>query len=72
MEKHQSEWSKSIPFAEQKVIIKRMFTFAKPFRKTFFAAIFFALLLSVVNILMPRIIQTFMDNYLTPKPRLNP
>lgn len=67
MEKHQSEWSKSIPFAEQKVIIKRMFTFAKPFRKTFFAAIFFALLLSVVNILMPRIIQTFMDNYLTPK-----
>lgn len=67
MEKHQSEWSKSIPFSEQKVIIKRMFTFAKPFRKTFYGAIIFALLLSVVNIIMPRIIQTFMDNYLTPK-----
>ncbi|MDT2756508.1 ABC transporter ATP-binding protein [Enterococcus asini] len=67
MEKHQSEWSKSIPFSEQKVIIKRMFTFAKPFRKTFYGAIVFALLLSVVNIIMPRIIQTFMDNYLTPK-----
>ena len=40
---------------------------AKPSAKPSFAAILFALLLSVVNILMPRIIQTFMDNYLTPK-----
>ncbi|WP_312540709.1 ABC transporter ATP-binding protein [Enterococcus sp.] len=61
----ESEWSKSIPFKEQKTIIKRMFVFAKPFRKTFYAAIFFALLLSVVNILLPLIIQTFMDDYLT-------
>lgn len=67
MEDKQSAWSKSIPFSEQKVIIKRMFQFAKPFRKTFFTAIVFALLLSVVNILLPRIIQTFMDDYLTPK-----
>lgn len=67
MEENQSAWSKSIPFSEQKVIIKRMFKFAKPFRKTFFTAIAFALLLSVVNILLPRIIQTFMDDYLTPK-----
>ncbi|WP_430612100.1 ABC transporter ATP-binding protein [Enterococcus sp. DIV0876] len=61
----ESEWSKSIPFKEQKTIIKRMFIFAKPFRKTFYAAIFFALLLSVVNVLLPLIIQTFMDDYLT-------
>ncbi len=67
MEENQSAWSKSIPFSEQKVIIKRMFKFAKPFRKTFFAAVCFALLLSVVNVLLPRIIQTFMDDYLTPK-----
>lgn len=67
MEENQSAWSKSIPFSEQKVIIKRMFKFAKPFRKTFFGAIGFALLLSVVNVLLPRIIQTFMDDYLTPK-----
>ncbi|MER2117872.1 MAG: ABC transporter transmembrane domain-containing protein, partial [Enterococcus casseliflavus] len=61
----ESEWSKSIPFKEQKNIIKRMFLFAKPFRKTFYAAIFFAFVLSIVNILLPLIIQTFMDNYLT-------
>lgn len=61
----ESEWSKSIPFKEQKTIIKRMFIFAKPFRKTFYAAIFFALLLSVVNVLLPLIIQAFMDDYLT-------
>lgn len=61
----ESEWSKSIPFKEQKTIIKRMFIFAKPFRKTFYAAIFFALLLSMVNVLLPLIIQTFMDDYLT-------
>jgi len=61
----ESEWRKSIPFKEQKTIIKQMFVFAKPFRKTFYAAIFFALLLSVVNILLPLIIQTFMDDYLT-------
>ncbi|MFZ4864663.1 ABC transporter ATP-binding protein [Enterococcus casseliflavus] len=61
----ESEWSKSIPFKEQKNIIRRMFLFAKPFRKTFYAAIFFAFVLSIVNILLPLIIQTFMDNYLT-------
>ena len=51
MERQESEWSKSIPFKEQKLIIKRMLQFAKPFKKTFFAAIFFAFLLSIVNIL---------------------
>lgn len=61
----ESEWSKSIPFKEQKNIIKRMFLFAKPFRKTFYATIFFAFVLSIINILLPLIIQTFMDNYLT-------
>lgn len=61
----QSEWSKSIPLKEQKSIIKRMLVFAKPFRKTFFVAILFALVLSIVNVILPRIIQNFMDDYLT-------
>ena len=71
MERQESEWSKSIPFKEQKLIIKRMLQFAKPFKKTFFAAIFFAFLLSIVNILLPRILQTFMDNYLTQQSATN-
>lgn len=64
MEEYQSAWSKAIPLKEQKVIVKRMFHFAKPFGKTFFASIFFAFLLSVVNILMPLILQELIDKYL--------
>lgn len=64
MEQHQSEWTKSIPLKEQATIIKRLLRYAKPFRKTFFVAIFFAFFLSVVNILLPRVLQTLIDNYL--------
>ena len=64
MEKQQSEWAKSMPFKEQLSIIKRLFQYAKPFRNTFIVAIVFAFLLSVVNILLPRILQFFIDNYL--------
>ena len=41
--------------------------FAKPFRRMFYTAILFAFGLSIINILLPRVIQVFMDNYLTPK-----
>jgi ATP-binding cassette subfamily B multidrug efflux pump len=64
-ENQQSEWTKSIPLKEQTQIIKRLLKFAHPFRKTFVAAIAFAFVLSVVNVILPRIIQTFMDNYLS-------
>ena len=63
-DKYQSEWTKSIPLKEQKTIIKRLLHFAKPFKSLFIVAILFALALSVVNILLPRIIQTFMDEHL--------
>lgn len=63
-DKYQSEWTKSIPLKEQKTIIKRLMHFAKPFKSSFIVAILFALALSVVNILLPRIIQTFMDEHL--------
>ena len=64
---HQSEWSKSIPLKEQATIVKRLFKFARPFRLTFLIAIIFAGALAVMNVLLPRIIQTLMDQYLTPK-----
>nr|WP_174298998.1 ABC transporter ATP-binding protein [Enterococcus phoeniculicola] len=64
MEEYKSEWTKSIPLKEQKTIIQRLLKFAKPFQTTFIVAILFALVLSVINVLLPRIIQTFMDNYL--------
>ncbi|OQO66751.1 multidrug ABC transporter ATP-binding protein [Enterococcus faecium] len=63
-ENYQSEWTKSIPLKEQKKIITRLMKFAKPFRRTFIVAILFAFALSVINVLLPRIIQTFMDDHL--------
>ncbi|MGG5343611.1 ABC transporter ATP-binding protein [Enterococcus sp. AZ192] len=70
-EKYESEWTKSIPLKEQVTIVKRLLKFAKPFRRTFLSAIFFALVLAVINIILPRIIQLFMDDYLTPKTATN-
>lgn len=64
-EEYQSDWSKNYSLKEQKSIVTRLFGFAKPFWKTFALAIVFAMLLSVVNILMPLILQTLIDKYLT-------
>lgn len=65
MEKNQSEWGKSMSFKEQLTVIKRLFVYAKPFRKTFMIAIGFALVLATINVLLPRILQTLIDRYLT-------
>nr|WP_211252975.1 ABC transporter ATP-binding protein [Carnobacterium gallinarum] len=67
MENHKSDWQKSIPLKEQFSIVKRMFVFAKPFRKQFFIAVFFGAGLAIINVLLPRVLQIFMDSYLTPK-----
>lgn len=61
----QSNWPQSIPFKEQMEIIKRLFAFGAPFKKKFFVGIFFGILLSVTNVILPRIIQLFIDDYLT-------
>ncbi|MGX7329211.1 ABC transporter ATP-binding protein [Enterococcus bulliens] len=66
MEK-QSEWSKSLPLKEQLTIIKRMLKFTKAYRKTYVIAIGFSLALAIVNILMPKVLQYLIDNYLTAK-----
>lgn len=70
-EKYESEWTKSVPLKEQVSIVKQLLKFARPFRRTFLIAILFALVLSIINIILPRIIQTFMDDYLTPKTATN-
>lgn len=64
---NQSVWSKEIPLKEQKTIVMRLLTFAKPFKKMFFVAIFFAFLLSLMNIALPRVIQYLIDHYLQTK-----
>lgn len=59
-----SVWSKTIPLKEQLRVIKRIFRFAHPFRYQFFIALLFSFALSLVNVVAPRIIQIYMDDYL--------
>ncbi len=66
-EEYQSEWTKSIPIKEQGKIVRRLLKFAGPFKKPFTFAIAFALILSVINIYLPKVLQLFIDNYLTTK-----
>lgn len=64
-EQYRSIWSKNIPAKEQFKIMKRLFTFVKPFKWTFIIAVVGAFLVSVINMLLPRLLQYFMDNFLT-------
>lgn len=65
MEGSKSAWSKSFTMKEQKTIIKRLLTFAKPFKKEFVLSLMFAVSLAVINIILPKILQIFMDDHLT-------
>lgn len=56
----------SIPFKKQVNVLKRITSFASPYKWQFFWGIFFSLLLAVVNAVLPRIIQVFIDDHLTP------
>ena len=59
-----TNWSQSIPFKEQIKVVKRIFSFGAPFKSRFFMGIFFGVLLAITNVILPRILQTFMDDYL--------
>lgn len=66
-EQVESAWAKSIPVKEQVTIVKRLLKYTKPFKKQYAMAISLAVVLSVINIFMPKIIQLLIDNYLEPK-----
>ncbi|EHL98245.1 ABC transporter, ATP-binding protein [Lentilactobacillus parafarraginis F0439] len=61
---HQSAWSKSIPVREQIHIIGRLFRYAAPYKWYFYFSVVFAIAVSIVNILLPQIIQRYMDAHL--------
>lgn len=61
---HQSAWSKSIPVREQVHIIGRLFRYAAPYKWYFYFSVVFAIAVSIVNILLPQIIQRYMDAHL--------
>lgn len=66
-ENNENSWSEAIPMKEQFAIVKRMLGYAKPFKKLFFIAIVLSIVLSVINIMMPKIIQILIDDYLKPE-----
>lgn len=63
-EKQESVWSKAIPFKEQVAIFKRLMGFVKHFKFEMTIALVGAFLVSVINILLPRGLQYFLDNFL--------
>ncbi|MDH5105081.1 ABC transporter ATP-binding protein/permease [Lentilactobacillus diolivorans] len=62
--KHQSAWAKSIPIKQQLRIIKRLFLYAAPYKWYFYGSLILAVAVAIINILLPRIIQTYMDSHL--------
>lgn len=64
---YESIWSKAISFKEQKQIFKRIFKFVLLYKVEFFASLLGALLVSVINILLPRFLQYYMDHFLAHK-----
>ncbi|WP_314064142.1 ABC transporter ATP-binding protein [uncultured Vagococcus sp.] len=66
-EQVESAWAKSMPVKEQVTIVKRLLKYTNPFKKQYAVAISLAVILSVINIFMPKIIQVLIDNYLEPK-----
>lgn len=61
----QSAWAKSLPLKEQWRVLKRIFVYARPYKAGFAWALFFGILLAVGNAVTPRIIQVFLDDYVS-------
>lgn len=60
-----SAWARKMTLREQATVTRRIFSFAAPYWKQFAVAIFFSALTVIVTVVMPRIIQFYIDNYLT-------
>ncbi|WEV50445.1 ABC transporter ATP-binding protein [Lactobacillus sp. ESL0731] len=63
-ERNESVWSKEIPVREQLDIFKRLVRFVLQFKNEMIIAGVGALLVSIINMLLPYGLQFFLDNYL--------
>lgn len=64
MAARESVWAHSMPVKEQFNVIRRLWPYAKPFKWFFGATILLSGLISLINIYLPRVLQTFIDHYL--------
>lgn len=56
--------SRSIPIKEQMHTLKRIVRFTRPYIKQFTIAILLVVILAILNVIQPRVIQVFIDEYL--------
>ena len=56
--------SRSIPIKEQMHTLKRIVRFTRPYVKQFTIAILLVVILAILNVIQPRVIQVFIDEYL--------
>ena len=59
-----SAWSGKMTAAAQFQMVRALFRFMKPYAKYFYGALILAAAISVVNVLLPRLLQTFMNQHL--------
>lgn len=59
-----SAWSGKMTAAAQFQTVRALFHFMKPYAKYFYGALILAAAISVVNVLLPRLLQTFMNQHL--------
>lgn len=59
-----SAWSGKMTVATQFQTVRALFHFMKPYAKYFYGALLLAAAISVVNVLLPRLLQTFMNQHL--------
>lgn len=64
-DENQSIWAKRMTLKDQAKVIKGLFPFLTPFKWYFVAGIIFIGLVSIINVLLPRILQDFMNNHLS-------
>ncbi|MCM0599316.1 ABC transporter ATP-binding protein [Periweissella fabalis] len=64
MAKEQSIWAEKLTFKDQVKVIRGLLPFAKPYKWYFFSAIVAIGVVSAINVLLPRILQEFMNKYL--------
>lgn len=59
-----SAWSGKMTATTQFQTVRALFRFMKPYAKYFYGALILAAAISVVNVLLPRLLQTFMNHHL--------
>ncbi len=59
-----SAWSGKMTAATQFQTVRALFRFMKPYAQYFYGALILAAAISVVNVLLPRLLQTFMNQHL--------